>query len=197
MLYGPSGGTFFERGVLALEQLGISDVLLPFILIFTIVFAIAHRSKMFGENRKNIEVIISLVMAFSVIIPHVTGDYPGQWDVVNIINSALPNVSLVIVLILMALLLIGLTGHHVTLTGSSTSGLIVLVAFIVVGYIFGAAANLWSINDKLSFLNNPDTQALVVVVLVFGMIVYFITKEDKVQGEKWLEQIGKHFTKSR
>lgn len=197
MVYGPSGGTFFERGVLALEELGISDVLLPFILIFTIVFAIAHRSKMFGEQRKNIEVIIALVFAFSVVIPHITGNYPIGWDVVDIINMALPNVSLVIVLVLAALLLIGLTGHHITLTGSSTSGVIVLGAFIVVAYIFGSAAGLWSINDKLSFLNDPDTQALIVVVLVFGIIVYFITKEDKVQGEKWLEQIGKHFTGSR
>ncbi len=196
MAYG-SGGTFFERGILALENLGISDVLLPFLLIFTIVFAIAHRSKMFGEHRRNIEIIVALVMGLSVVIPHITGAYPMGWDVVDIINVALPNVSLLIVVVLAVMLLIGVTGHHIALTGSSTSGLIVLAAFILVAYIFGAAANLWSINDRLSFLGDPDTQSLVVVILVFGIIVYYITKEEHTTGEKWMEQVGKLFTKSR
>lgn len=196
MAYG-AGGTFFERGVLALENLGISDVLLPFLLVFTVVFAIAHRSKMFGEHRKNIEMMISLIMALGVVIPHVTGAYPGDWDVVNIINRALPNVSLVIIAILAVLLIIGLTGHNISMTGSSASGLIVVVAFLTVVYIFGAAANFWTIHDKLGFLTDPDTQALIVVILVFGIIVYFITKEEGTVGERGLEQIANLFKKAK
>lgn len=190
-----TGGGFFERAIMDLELLGLTDVLLPFILIFTIVFSILQKTEILGERKKNLNVILSLVLAFSVIIPHVMGRYPPNADVVVIINRALPNVSLVIVAILMVLLMIGIFGWKVGGEGTPLSGGIVLLAFVAVFFIFGAAANFWIIPPWLFMLRNPDTQALVVVILIFGIIVWFITKEEepRTKGEGMLKAIGEQF----
>jgi len=51
------------------------------ILIFTIIYAALYKSKILGEDRKNFNVIIALVVALSVIIPHVLGTYPAGYDI--------------------------------------------------------------------------------------------------------------------
>ncbi|MBI2147757.1 hypothetical protein HYU19_04770 [Candidatus Woesearchaeota archaeon] len=195
---GGFGGSTLEQAVLWLDMAGLTDVLLPFFLVFTILYAILQRSKILGEDKKNFNIIISLVISFAVIIPHITGMYPPNADVVNIINKAIPNVSLVIVLMVMFLLMIGLLGGGARLNAGGLSGGIALIAFIVVVYIFGAAADFWMMPSVLDFLNSPDVQALIVIVLVFGILVWFITREDRPHtpeeaGRGFLRNIGEGF----
>ena len=52
------------------ESWGLMDVILPFLLIFAVVYAIADKVKLLGEN-KNTHIILALVMALAVIMPHV------------------------------------------------------------------------------------------------------------------------------
>jgi len=181
---------YFQNAIAQLQAIGLTDVLLPFFLVFTIVFAILQKTHLLGEGKKNFNVIIALVMAFGVVIPHITGGYPMDLDVVVILNRALPNVSMVLVAILMVLLLIGIFGWKVGGEGTSIQGWIALISFLAVVYIFGAAANLWQIPYFLGFLLNPDTQALIVVLLIFGLVVWFITKEDESSGEKATRSLG-------
>jgi hypothetical protein len=175
-------GGLFTNAIQTLEYLGISDVILPFILIFTLVFAVLQKTKILGEDeknrpRKNFNVVIGFVMAMAVVIPHVTGVYPMGMDVVDIINQALPNVSIVMVAILMALLIIGVFGSKVRLVGE-IGGWVVLAAFAIVLFIFGSAAQWWNLPIWLNFMMDSDTQALIVVALVFAILIWFITKED-------------------
>ncbi|PIN81150.1 hypothetical protein COV13_02140 [Candidatus Woesearchaeota archaeon CG10_big_fil_rev_8_21_14_0_10_32_9] len=159
---------------------------MPFILIFTIIFAVLQRTKILGKDeegkpRKNFNVIISLVMALAVVIPHVTGRYPYGLSVVDIINEALPNVALVAVIIVMILLIIGVFGKELDIGGSSFGGIFVILAFLVILFIFGTSAG-WFDNNLpswLYFLQDPQLQALVVTLLVFGIVIWLITKEDK------------------
>lgn len=185
----------FNDAILRLEAFGLTDVLMPFLLVFTIVYAILHKTKILGEDKRNFNTMIALIMALAVIIPHVTS--PGtKYDVVDIINQSLPHVSLLIILILMVLLLVGIFGVGPMWEGSSVSGGIALLAFIAVVYIFGAAADFWPSVTWLNWLDDPDTQSLIVVVLVFALIVWFITKEPKkAGGETFLNSLGKFFRK--
>ena len=50
-------GGFFERAVMTLEQIGLTDVLLPFFLIFTLVFAILQKTELLGHDKKNFNVV--------------------------------------------------------------------------------------------------------------------------------------------
>ena len=172
----------FQNFIATLDMIGVTDVLLPFVLIFTIVFATLQKTKILGEGKRQFNVIVSLVMAFSVVIPHVVGGYPFTFDPVDLINRALPQVSIVIVAIVMLLLIIGVFGGDTKVFGTSLSGIVVLFAIVAVVGIFGSAAGWFRMPYWLSFLQNPELKALIVMILVFGVIIWFITKEDKEKG---------------
>ncbi len=180
----------FQDIIYRLEYYGLSDVLLPFLLIFTIVFAVMQKTQPLGE-KKQFNIIIALVLALAVVIPHVLGYYPPEGDIIKIINSALPNVSIVLVAIVMLLLIVGLFGGKAG-WGSSLSGWVAFVAFIVVVFIFANAANWFNYwPNWLSWLADSDTQALLVVIGVFALIIWFITKEPKDDSKGAVSQIGK------
>jgi hypothetical protein len=171
--------SYLENAVMSLENLGLLDVLLPFLLIFTIAFAVLQKSKILGERAKNFNTMVSFVLAMAAIIPHVIHKGP---DVVVIINTALPNVSVLMIASMMVLLLIGVFGPDVNLLGSPLQGIIVLFAVIAVGYTFLSSAGLV---QNIPFLADPETRSLIISILVFGIIVWFITKEeDKMNDRK-------------
>jgi len=180
----------FQDGMMSLNNAGILDVILPFILVFVIVFAVLQKTKVLGEDetgrpRKNFNSVIALVMGLAVVIPHVIGSYPSpDSDIVNIINQALPNVSVVMVAVVMLLLIIGVFGGGVNIAGSSLAGWAVLFAIVATVYIFGAAANWFILPNWLWFVADTETQSLIIVILVFALIIWFITKEDKPKEKK-------------
>ena len=189
----------FNQFIHLLNSWGIFDVLLPFILVFTIVFAVLQKAKIFGEGKKNFNSMIALVMGFSVIIPHVLGTYPPGANPVDIINKALPDVSIVLIAVVMLLLIIGIMGGEVKWIGSSISGWIAIVSLLIVIYIFGRAAGWFAggLPRGLWWLDDPNTQAFIVIILVFGVIVWYITKDDSAKKNNAFgeitENIGKLF----
>lgn len=145
--------------------------------------------------------MIALVMGLSVVVPHAlwgTADptdsrlINGLVDVVEVMNQALPNVSIILVAVLMVLLIFGIWGSKISLGKNSLSGIIALVAFASVVFIFGSAAGWWQLPSWLEILADPETQALIVTVLVFAIIIWFITKDDDRQREKE-DNFGKFF----
>lgn len=172
----------FTDAILTLENLGLLDVLLPFLLIFTITFAVLQKSKILGEKSHRFNSLVSFVLAMSAIIPHVIGRGP---DVVVIINKALPNVSLLMIAFMMMLLLVGVFGHDINIAGTGLEGWVVIVSIIVVGYTFLASANVFgSPPPWLDWLFDPETKSILIAVLIFGIIVSFITKEEKPYDER-------------
>ncbi len=196
VLGGQGPATFFN--LFSLDELlrNVYDYgLLVFLLIFTIVFAGLQKSKILGEGRKNLNVIIALIIGLTVVIPHISGDYSGGYDVVVIINNALPNISLLAVASIMLLILIGIFGAEKRWLGGPISGWIAILAFIFVVIIFGSSAGIWDAT-WLRYLDN-DTIATIIVILVFALIVYFITKDDSsrnmAETNSAFEKIGKFF----
>ena len=192
----------FRNLMYSFEQMGILDVLLPFTLIFTIIFAVLQKTMILGKDekerpRKNFNVIIALAMALGVVIPHVTGRYPQNQDVVVIINNALPNVSLIAVAIVMVLLIIGVFGKRMDIGESKVGGLFAILAILIVAVIFMAAAGIFDrayMPSWLYFIYDPQFQSLVVALLVFGLIIGWITKSDDTdlkEKDSWIDQFKK------
>ncbi|MFP4403121.1 MAG: hypothetical protein ACLFPJ_02110 [Candidatus Woesearchaeota archaeon] len=86
------------RGVIEFfHKLGIYDVVLPFLLTFTIFFAILEKTKVFGfdlvdgkeVSKKNINAMVAFVVGFLVV---------ASARMVAIINTALPNIVLLLVI---------------------------------------------------------------------------------------------------
>jgi hypothetical protein len=188
---------YFVDALRDVELWGLSDVLLPFLLIFTIMFAILQKAGILGKDKRNWNTIVALVIALTVVIPHIMGTYPANADIVNMINKALPNVSIVIVAIVMFLILIGLLGGEASWMGGSLSGWIAVISAVLILVIFGKAAN-WFITwpHWLWWLDDSQTQALIIVILVFGIIIWFVTKGEKKAtgtGRKIFSDIGDWF----
>ena len=95
------------RGVIEfLGEIGIYDIVLPFILVFTIVFAILEKTKILGmetiENqqytKKNINAMVAFIVAFLVI---------ASTQLVAVINQVMANIVLLLLLGVSFLLLVG------------------------------------------------------------------------------------------
>ncbi|MEM4336971.1 MAG: hypothetical protein QXG86_03125 [Candidatus Woesearchaeota archaeon] len=190
----------FEDTIIQLQQWGVVDVLLPFLLFFTVIFAILQKIKILGEESKKYNVIVALVMALAVVIPHVAGLYPPGADIVDIVNTAIPNVAVFFIAIILLFLLVGLWGAKPTWEGKAT-GWVAFIAALIVIVIFARAAG-WgwgNLPDWLDFLEDPATVGLIVVVLVFIIVVAYITSEPKSKQEstwgKVGEEVGKLFGK--
>jgi hypothetical protein len=170
-----------------LNSLDVLNSLLPFLLIFTIVFAVLQKSLIFGPDKKNINVIVALIMGLAVVLPHIMyGSYSSNYmyvggaqvpDAVNIINASLPQVSIVIVAIIMVLLMLGIFGFQASWVGG-VQGWPVVIALGLVVYIFGNSAGWWTMTASLYWLNDPALQTGLIVLLVFGIIIYLVTMEE-------------------
>ncbi len=158
-----------------LQAYGVMDFLLPFVLVFTIIYAVSSRMPLFRDN-KNFRVIISLVLGLLFVVPHITGTYPLGYDPVQVMNEALPSISLVAIAAIMLLLLLGIFGKGFSQAAAP------FIAFGAIGfviYIFGAALNVWRGPYDIFYWWTTEVTELMVIILVFGLIVMFITKDDK------------------
>jgi amino acid transporter len=183
-----------------LARMGVWDIILPFMLIFTIVYATLTTTLkgMFGKegdnDRTKFAIIIALVVALGVVIPHSIGAYPRGADVVDIINASLPQVGLIAVAIIGLMILLGMFGINSSKWGGKGIQLfIIVIAAGLILYIFGHSAG-WFMRWPrwLNFLNDGDTQALIIALLVFGLIVKLIVgNNDDDDKEDGITKLGK------
>lgn len=188
-----------EEFIRILESWGLSEVMLPFLLIFVVVFAILQKTKILGSGQKKYNAVFALILGLIVVIPHVLGVYPKGGDVVEILNKALPNVSIILLAIVMVLILIGLLGGEATWLGGSLSGWIAVAAAIAVVWIFGSAAGWWTGASWFQKFFGDDAVAIIVMLLVFAIIVWWITRDSGEAGKEmtktWMSNLGDMFKK--
>ncbi len=89
------------------KDFGLFDVVLPFLLVFAIIFAILEKTRILGEEtikgekipKRNLNTLVGFVIAMLTVATN---------KVVNAINIALPNIILVIVSFVAFLLMLGI-----------------------------------------------------------------------------------------
>jgi len=185
-----SGG--FSNLAYYLEAYGFMDFLLPFLLVFTILFAVLQRTKILGDKR-NFNVMISLILGFMFVVPHIMGYYPLGYDPVQVMNETLPSISLVAVAAVMLLILMGIFGANFS---NSAAPVVGILAIIFVLYIFGASLGFWNGPYDIFYWWTPEITELMIIILVFGTVIFFITKEpsdDKTRGAGLFKNLGKLF----
>lgn len=183
-------GSAIERLLENLERAGFVDVVLPFLLIFTIMYAVFQKTHILGEKKKNFNAVVSLVIALLVVIPHVTRRYPPDSDPITILNNAIPQVSLIIVAVIFLLILIGVFGQEKVFLGLAAPGWVMFISIIIIIAIFGGSAGWWDgkFEQWMAYYFGPDAIAWVVIILVFGLVFMFITSEPT--EEKGLKKVG-------
>lgn len=170
------------------NQLGVYDVILPFLLTFTIVFAIMEKTKILGKEwheesqkelpKKNLNAMVAFVIAFFVV---------ASSELVRVINEALANIVLLLLLSIGFMLLVG-SFHNgkdeFVLKGGWKTAFMVIM-FIGIVLIFMSALHwLDKIYDWLK--DNAASNwvsGLILVALVIGFMVY-VTHEPSSNKDK-------------
>jgi hypothetical protein len=176
-----------ENGFRQLVDLGFFEVIVPFMLIFAIAFGILEQIKIFGPSSKKYNVLISLSMALIVVGQHVLYPY-SKFDVVTMINNALPQIALVLVALVSLQLILGMFGVKYVLGKTRTSGIITYVAFGLVLWIFLASTGLID-SWNLGWISS-DIWSLAAALLVFFLVIRYITGSDEGKEKlDWSENL--------
>ncbi len=168
-------------GIQRLEEWGFYDVLLPFLLVFILVFAILEKIQLFGQQSRKFNAVIALVIGLLLV-------RGGEQAVlVTFINTYLPNVSAVIVVFLGFLILLGMFGVG---AGAFRGGLMIVFVILSVG------GGIWALTQATEQsdievpllgveLTKEDAGALVVIG-VFLLIVAIAFMKPKKRGMEGL-----------
>ncbi len=178
---------YYESFLRTLEQWGFLDFVLPVLLIFTAVFGILQKLQIFSvpdpkDAKKTIpnkkaNLVLALGIALVAVIPHFTGQGP---DIVLVLSKMLPNSFVVLIALLLTLLLLGLVAKPEQLLKPGESvlaALIALASFVVLLVIILQAGGLLDL-PFLYFLLEPNTLAVLIVILVFALVVWYVSKTD-------------------
>jgi hypothetical protein len=176
--------SIIQQGIQTLLYSGELVAILVFTLIFAIVFGILQQIQIFGKETnetKKYNLLIAIVFGALTIIPHYIAK-GSQYDVIPIIQKALPQTMLIIIAVLSVLILLGLLGMNGILNEQKNSWFKPIVALIAVGiiiYIFAGASGFWW---RLPYWFTPDLIAAALALLVFGVIVWFVMGPEESSG---------------
>lgn len=188
----------FRNALLFFDKIGIYDVILPFLLVFTIVFAILEKTKIFGTeevegvkiSKKNLNAMTAFVISFLVI---------ASSKLVEIITQVSSQMVILLLLAVLFLLLIGSfqkegepvflqSGWHITF---------MIMMFVGIIAIFLEAIKTESGEPWLEFIliyirDNFSSTAVssIILVIVVILAIWFIQREPKkgaVKEEKKAE----------
>ncbi|MFT4326587.1 MAG: hypothetical protein ACMXYK_03750 [Candidatus Woesearchaeota archaeon] len=161
-----------QSGIQTLLNNGLVELLI-FSLIFALVFGILNMISIFGddEDAKRYNLVIALVFGALAIIPHFVA--PGSsYDIVPLVQRAIPQTMLLALGILTLLIVLGLFGmQNFVQEGSSWNWIVALAILGAIVYIFvGATGRVWG----LPYFLTPDLVAALLAVLVFAGVVMFV-----------------------
>ncbi len=168
------------------ENIGFFHVALPFLLVFTLVFAVLQKTKILGTGSKNFNAIVAFIIGALAV---------RNQDIVFLIQRFLPNVSMFVVISLMFLLLVGIFG------GSEFSGFTggwllaaAIISFIFVGWALTADsffAPPWL--QDLFFLQDVGSLTLIGVT---ALVIWLVIRDPTVKGTP-LSEVMDWFTRSK
>lgn len=152
----------------------VTQIVLPFLLVFVLIFAILDRIKILGEDKRQINALVSLAIALIFVT---------FTKAVNIVNNLMPFLAVLAVIILVFLVLWGFIagGKEGLLVNKGikiAGGIIILLALIIaVVYATGA-------NETISGLLKGASSNMIVSTVVFiaimaGAIVVVLTSGKK------------------
>ena|SRR3989344_5022416 len=172
------------------RSFGLFDVLLPFLLVFTVVFAILEKTKILGSEdnkpKKNLNSMVSFVIALLVVAAN---------KVVTALNIALPNIVLLLVISISFLLLVGVFSKTGELDFASKHvkwyAAFVVIIFIGVVLIFLDAIKTdtggsWLETGWFYLTTRWESSAIsaiIFLVVIIGAILY-VTSSKSAEGSR-------------
>ena len=183
--------TPFRQVLIFFDSIGLFDVVLPFLLVFTIVFAIFEKTKVLGTEtiegrqytKKNLNAIASFVIAFLVV---------ASSQLVEIITTVSANAVIVLFLSVFFLLLVGSfhkEGEPIYLQGAWKMTFMIITFIAIVAIFLGAikteSGTTW-LEELSSFTGGSGSSEIVGSIVLLALVVFFIiyvTKEPSKESK--------------
>jgi hypothetical protein len=175
------------RGTLGFfDQIGVYDVVLPFLLIFTLVFAILEKTKAYGTEkigggeytRKNLNAMTAFVSAFFVV---------ASTQLVAIVSQVMAHTVLLLLLSICFLLLAGSfhSGAKEFFLEGGWRTFFMVIMFVGIVLIFlNATGWLQIIWEALFFKFDSVTVSSLVLVIGIILFMVYITRDSGPKEEK-------------
>lgn len=170
--------TPFRDVITFFDQIGLYDVVLPFLLVFTIVFAILEKTKVLGTEKvegheytkKNLNAMASFVISFLVI---------AAKELVEIINETVSRAVIVLFFSILFLMLVGSfhkEGEPIYLQGPWKIAFEIIVFVAIVGIFLNSLKSpdgrTWL--QRVTDYAGSGSDILIGSILLLGIVVLFI-----------------------
>lgn len=159
-----------------MKSFGIFDIVLPFLLVFTVIFGILEKTQVFGKEgnntRKNLNAMVAFVIGFFVV---------AATQIVQLMQAALPYIMFLLVLIIMFMVLFGSTmadgktDFWENLGSKRTKGIFAFGLFIaMIAIVLGAMGTLEELIDWIIFHVTGPVLSTVILLLVVGIFMWAV-----------------------
>lgn len=162
-----------EQAIDFLKEFGFFEIVLPFLLIFTIVFAVLEKTKIFGVEkpeegkeypRRNINAMLAFVIAFLFV---------ASKELVEAVNVSLPIVIMVIIVLMSFMMLFGFIvgeGEFSFEKKPVWKGILSIVGFVGILLIFAYALEWWPFSEG-AFPTDWLTGPVFITIIFIGAII--------------------------
>lgn len=158
------------------ESAGVFDILLPFILVFALVFAILEKIQMFSRKDSEGKVIGTNKGIHSIIAIALGVLIANNVYIREVLHRFLPNVAFFMVVILAFIMLISTFLGESSFITDNLKWLAVIVSAIFVGLSLFAEniTDLYDIPYYFDWLFYMDSQSQAVIFFIAAMIVVYL-----------------------
>jgi hypothetical protein len=149
------------------------DIVLPFVLVFTLTFAILQNTKLLGDGKKQIDAIVALVIGMILIA------FPFAR---NLIVNLMPFLAVALVVLLVFMLIYGFVYKGDIALHKGVKIAFMIVAGIALVVVLLYAAGMWEWLYDYFFVREGVSQIWVnvlVIVVIAGAMIGVLKSKDK------------------
>ena len=166
--------TVIEGPIRSIVKIGLLDVILPFILVFTITFGILERTKVLGKENRKANIMISASLGLVSVL---------AVNVLKVMNTLVRYLALLIVMGVLLAIVFGMAGAQFKKPHKMVAALLAILFGITVFYALAEAGAI----DKQRFLNTILLPLIILTALV-ATIIYVLKGQKEEKAEPAVEK---------
>ncbi|MBS3099780.1 hypothetical protein J4463_01015 [Candidatus Pacearchaeota archaeon] len=157
------------------------QIIYPFLLIFTLVFAILQKSKILGDEKKQIDALV----AFSIALITVA----FSWAT-NIITSLMPFLAVSVVILLVFMILYGFVGStsekEFSLPKRVQVGIVIIAGIALIIAVLVATGQWDKVHNALFINGNPTNlfSNVLLIAIIAGALIIVVMPFKSSGGKK-------------
>ena len=166
-------------GVQTLRDMGFLDFFLPLILFFAIIYGALDKTKIFGDDKKDINAIIAFVISMiaattSWVLKGVAGFLPWVGFIAIV----------VVAFLMLAALIVGDIDKLVEEKWVKIGGVLFVIAGLAMGLWYGLGINKM-FEGVGSGIGITETDiAIIVMIAIFGIVFFSISRSKGIGGNE-------------